>query len=567
MSAFWAKAGEKALYNIAREFGDNIKNHVFEFETSVRGQLFEGALVNDTMLLERQLKTLSDTCYTESGEKIWKLSFTQTQAPALLYPLFKQPAAYACSHGGFLFLAGNKEDLLLLLDNLAHDRRTSSNERFNYYQSQNFPDAYNFLFYLSPSASASTVRSFIRFKPSSNKDPLENMRHFSYSLINDANTFKFRLNLMNEAESNSQERNVLWTLNMDTISDMRASAFTNHLTGENEFVVQDQACNLYLVNAKGSVIWKKRLEEKMISPVTLVDVFHNGKFQMLFNTKNYLYLLDRNGHELKNYPVKLPAPATSELSLIEYSGSDKKNSNEKQRIFISCADNTIYNYNLNGQQQEGFSPVKTEHEVKLPLQYIKVGASDYLVALDKEGKIYTFSRKGEGRIGLKNRSLADVHAFYVVAGTDIENTFLICVDDKSALLHKISFTDIRELIKIAMEPGSAETRFCLVDDNREMDVMLGRDNRILSYNLSGELLFEKEMPEEISSVINYSDDSYNFYVCLNAEKTQLIVYDQLRQKVRTINSGTLPLISNLFKDNKKYLLVTHGKQLSCVPVD
>ena len=51
---------------------------------------------------------------------------------------------------------------------------------------------------------------------------------------------------------------------------------------------------------------------------------------------------------------KLPAPATSELSLIEYSGSDK-NSNEKTTHFISCADNTIYNYNLNGQQQEGFS--------------------------------------------------------------------------------------------------------------------------------------------------------------------------------------------------------------------
>ena len=32
-----------------------------------------------------------------------------------------------------------------------------------------FLTAYNFLFYLSPSASASTVRSFIRFKPSSNK--------------------------------------------------------------------------------------------------------------------------------------------------------------------------------------------------------------------------------------------------------------------------------------------------------------------------------------------------------------------------------------------------------------
>lgn len=567
MKDYWTKAGEKALYNIAREFGDNIKNQVFTFETSVRGQKFEGAQVGDTALLERQLKTLSDTFYAEAGKKIWKLSPYQSQSPALLYPLINQSAAYACSHGGFLLLAENKEDMLLLLDNLGHDRKATSNESFNYYRSQNFPDTYNVLYYLSPSASPATARSLLRYKTPVGKDPHENMRHFSYSLINDANSFKFRLNLTNEAESNTQERNVLWTLNMDTISDMKASAFVNHHTGENEFVVQDQAFNLYLVNAKGSVLWKKRLEEKMISPVTIVDVYHNGKYQMLFNTKNYLYMLDRNGHEVKGFPVKLPASATAELSLIEYMDSDKKSSGDKQRIFVSCSDNTIYNYNLAGEKQEGFTPVKTEHEVKLPLQYVKVGASDYLVALDKEGKIYTFSRKGEGRIGLKNRSLAEVHAFYVVAGTDIENTFLICVDDKSAMLHKISFTDVRELIKISMEPGAAETRFCLVDDNREMDVMLGRDNRVLAFNLNGELLFEKEMPEEISSVVNYSDESHNFYVCLNNDKTQLVVFDQLRQKVRNINSGTLPLISNLFKDNKKYLIVTSGRQLSCVPVD
>ena len=52
-----------------------------------------------------------------------------------------------------------------------------------------------------------------------------------------------------------------------------------------------------------------------------------------------------------------------------------------------------------------------------------------------------------------------------------------------------------------MGRSSAETRFCTVDDNREMDVMLGRDNRILSYNLSGELLFEKKCPKKSARLL------------------------------------------------------------------
>lgn len=62
---------------------------------------------------------------------------------------------------------------------------------------------------------------------------------------------------MNESEGKTKEQNILWTLNLDSTSRMSAFGFVNHITGENEIVVQDDANTLYLINAKGTVLWKK----------------------------------------------------------------------------------------------------------------------------------------------------------------------------------------------------------------------------------------------------------------------------------------------------------------------
>jgi hypothetical protein len=43
--------------------------------------------------------------------------------------------------------------------------------------------------------------------------------------------------------------------------------------------------------------------------------------------------------------------------------------------------------------------------------------------------------------------------------------------------------------------------------------------------------------------------------------------DQLRQKNRTVNATALPLVSDLFNDNKKYLIVSSGNTLNCMALE
>jgi len=172
--------------------------------------------------------------------------------------------------------------------------------------------------YNSPNKNIKEIRSFFNFNADNGVKPFENFRHFSFSAVNNKNNFKFRWQLMNETEMINKEQNVLWSLNLEAPASMQSNGFINHTTKENELAVQDDDKALYLINAKGTILWRKKLNEKINSKIFTVDIFKNNKYQLLFSSENYLHLIDRNGNYVQGYPVKLPAPASSELSVLDY---------------------------------------------------------------------------------------------------------------------------------------------------------------------------------------------------------------------------------------------------------
>jgi hypothetical protein len=339
---------------------------------------------------------------------------------------------------------------------------------------------------------------------------------------------------------------------------MPAQTFLNHTTKENELAIQDNNKDLYLINAKGTILWKKKLNEKISSKIFTVDIFKNNKYQLLFSSENYLHLIDRNGNYVQGYPVKLPSASTSELSVIDY------DNDKDYRLFIACKNKTIYNYSIFGIKQEKFNPVRTEAEVNLPIQYAKVGLSDYLIAIDKEGKIYTFSRKGEGRIGLKNKTIENCSAFYTDATNNINSTYIIYVDDKNNLLNKISFSDKKVVEKLNTTIESASVKFIQEDDKKTTDIIITKPNAIFAYNLNGNLLFEKVIDSELNETDFYSSESQSLFLSFSRNKQELIIVDQLKQKTKSIQASALPLLSDLFNNNKKYMIVTNGNQINCV---
>lgn len=555
---YWMKANERGLYNVENDFTENLVNHIVEFETNYQQAKFICAQVNDTLKASENLKFMSDSLLKKDSLIVYRLNDSIENPLQLFVALSKNTTNYAIVYQSHIFFADKSEHLFQLAKDLKNGNLFLKDESFVAYKNQNFPDEFNYLLYASPNQMLEEIPSFFNFKNNSPENPFSNFKHFSFSVNANGKNLKFRLHLMNEPENHSKEQNVLWTLNLEAPSSLPAAGFVNHITGENEIVIQDDNNLLYLVNAKGTVLWRKQLTEKIISAIYTVDIYKKNKYQLLFNTKNHLHLIDRNGNYVEQYPVKLPAEASSELSLFDY------DTNKDYRLLIACKNKSIYNYSIHGQLLDGFGTVKTDDEVVLPVQYVKVGPSDYLVALDVEGKIYTFSRRGAGRIGLRNRTISNCPAFYVDPGNSVASTYLVYVDDKSGLLNKISFEDKKEIVRLHSELENADVRFSLVDENRSMDVIVTKNNLLQAYSFSGNLIVEKSSEAMLGKSGFYGDESHSLFYTLHSDSNALTVFDQVNSTHKTLEATALPLVSNLFKDNKKYLIVTNGARLSCV---
>lgn len=560
-SPFWKVVNDSALYNLRDEFFENSITSLVEFETTA-GQKFVSIQVSDTLKAISHLKFMSDSLIKLPGDSVFRLRAINTgQGIDLFYPLSVNAFRFVTFYRSYLFFSKTMEDLLQLKTYLKNEMLLVKDKSFAAYWKQNIPETFNLLIYSSPNKNRESISAFFNFETKSKKDPFVNFRHFSFSLRNDGGKFKFRWHLINESESDTKEQNNLWTLKLDTLSSMKAGNFINHNTRENELLIQDEARNLYLVNAKGTILWKKKINEKITSPFFTVDVFKNNRYQVLFSSRNYLHLVDRNGNYVEGYPVKLPDQASTPLNVFDYDNT------RDYRLFICCRNNQVYNYSINGKKQTGFTSFKTDQVVVLPVQYVKVGLSDYLVALDVEGKIYTFSRKGEGRIGLKNKVISNCTAFNVDASGNINSTYIIYADDKNGLISKISFTDKKEIAKLNYDIENASVGFGMVDDNKIPDVFFTRLNTLMAYDLNGNLLMKKSIENDLSETEIYKDESHLVFLAYSKFRKELVIVDQMRQNNKVISATALPLVSDLFNDNKKYLLVTHGNVLSCMVLE
>jgi len=185
-----------------------------------------------------------------------------------------------------------------------------------------------------------------------------------------------------------------WESLLDTTLMSKPVFVTNHNTGDKEIFIQDEKNNIYLINSTGRILWKINIPGKIISEIYQIDFYKNNKLQLLFNTKNHIYLIDRNGNYVEKFPVKLRAEATNGLALFDY----EKNRN--YRYCLAGNDKKIYLFDKEGKTINGWSFPTTESIIKTNIQHIRTGAKDYIVFSDQY-KLYILNRRGKTRVSVE----------------------------------------------------------------------------------------------------------------------------------------------------------------------
>ena len=206
----------------------------------------------------------------------------------------------------------------------------------------------------------------------------------------------------------------------------------NHLTGQDEILVQDEDNALYLFSEVGQRLFKAELPEKIQGKIHQVDAFKNGRLQYLFNTKDYIYLIDRNGNQVSGYPIELSSPAVTNLAVFDY------DNNRDYRLLITCKNKRIYNFDIKGNKIKGWKHTKANDLTIHPFQHFATNGKDYLVTGESNGKIHLLDRRGKNRVKVKKRVPASKNNHLQVFKSS-ESAFTgVYLTDEDGTIHRIS---------------------------------------------------------------------------------------------------------------------------------
>ena len=202
---------------------------------------------------------------------------------------------------------------------------------------------------------------------------------------------------------------------------------TNHRTKAKDILVQDIDYNLYLISNKGVVLWKKKLKGAVLGKVEQVDLYRNGRLQLAFATPNRLYIIDRNGKDVGQFPLQFKDDITQPLAVFDY---------DKQRNyrFLITQNKTLLMYDSKGKTVEGFKYLATQPVNSQP-KHFRLRGKDY-IAFRAGNQLKLLDRRGSIRIKLKepiNFSGAAIYLYNSLFTTTNTNGDLVQVNTKGAV--------------------------------------------------------------------------------------------------------------------------------------
>lgn len=330
------------------------------------------------------------------GIKMKEINF-----PYYLYtqfgPSFKSfKKAYFCVIDELVIFSHTIPDLKKYIDLLEEGSILKKNEDYINF-SDNLSKNSNFTFYIN---TPKTRNSLFKALPINIQKQVSKTNF----LKKDLTGFSLQLNWKNkmlytglfiDLEGKAKKTSSHWQLSLDSQIVSGPFKVKDHTDGSHKYIVFDDFRQMYLINQQGDIIWKKQLKETPVSDVYEMDYYKNGKIQYLFNTENYLYLVDLTGHMVTNYPVQLNSSATAGLALIDY------NSNKDYRILIPTNNGNIYNYKKDGSLLKDWKVKNTRRKIVKPINHVIANSKDYLIAEADNGNILMFDRKGKVRLEIR----------------------------------------------------------------------------------------------------------------------------------------------------------------------
>jgi hypothetical protein len=265
--------------------------------------------------------------------------------------------------------------------------------------------------------------------------------------------------------------------------------FRSHIDRSLEVMFQDAGHQLYLISSTGKVRWKKQVGEPIKTDIFQVDFYKNGKLQYLFSSDSSLYIYDRNGNLLRDFPVQLYHPIKLDhFNVIDYDNS------RNYRYLMCDASGDIYLTDKNGNELEGWMPRETGGKCITPPFHMRIGGRDCMLAIRKDGIIQMFNRRSARYKGFPldiNSELSN--SVFVQRGADFDRSLIHLVNENGEVF-KINLNG-NIIEKSQLYRPETESKFKIIPDALNNTYVICRQdfNKVSILDQKGDPIFEREL--------------------------------------------------------------------------
>lgn len=189
------------------------------------------------------------------------------------------------------------------------------------------------------------------------------------------------------SQNGSGGSNKAWNVALDAPVKGRPTIVKNKNTGVKEILIKDNNNALYSIGVNGQKNWKIELQSPLLSEIYPVDFYQNGEQQLVFNTRNHIFVIDKYGEALDNFPLRLSTEATNGLLFIP--------TGTTPFLFVPCINETVYGYDLTGRPLSGWQPNIGLGLVEKEMKFLNQKNNKFIVAVNNEGTLSFVSVSGE----------------------------------------------------------------------------------------------------------------------------------------------------------------------------
>ncbi|WP_189362460.1 ribonuclease HII [Algibacter mikhailovii] len=414
---------------------DSIANNAALFNDIIEvGVIYQGkkrAIILNTLdVIATHDALLNEQTQTDTYRGISLFNFSQ---PALFAKTFKPLISHSnaklyCIIDNFFIFA---EDLEILQNIIAsfQNKTTLADKAYFKSSSDKLSDASSLLQIIN----ASSLKSIIDKNLEENKSySLKRYDATGIQFIYD-NNFAHVNGIITKSKSKTRANSVSEELNIKLSADvLNTPQFViNHITNEKEIVVQDVKNNLYLISNKGKILWKKQLQGPVLGKIEQIDIYKNGRLQLAFATPNRVYVLARNGKEVKPFSLKFKHEITQPLAVFDY---DKR---KNYRLLVTQGKNVLM-YTVKGKIVRGFKFNSANSTILTQPKHFRIGTKDY-ITIKTANKIYILDRLGKTRIKPKsshNYSSQPLYLYNNTFTTTTDSGDLISIDTRGNVSQK-----------------------------------------------------------------------------------------------------------------------------------